>query len=154
MREVFCVRPTDNPRYNSKLLAFEEVSDGLQRQDGAGDEGRLLLEHRVVDRGAKAFVQDLDAEELGRGGGSVFVGGGDGDVEGQALVVVPGKSRLLEALDGRQGNVVEIVGGGVHRKRNIPGERRAEGAGGVGGQVGRNLELGTNVVGVGLAGKV
>ena len=116
------------------LLQLDQVraSDGLQGQDGAGDEGRLLLEHRVVDGRAKAFVQDLDAKELGRGGGPVFVGGRDRDIEGQALVGVPGQSRFLEALDGRQGNVVEIFRGRVHGKGNVAEGRRTEGAGAVG----------------------
>ena len=99
----------------------------------------------VVDRGAKAFVQDLDAEQFGRGGSPVLVGGGDGDVEGQALVAVPGKSGFLEALDGRQRNVVEVFRGGVHGKGNVAGDRRAEGSGLVGGQAVGDLELGTDL---------
>lgn len=136
------------------FLRSKKSSDGLQRQDGTGDEGRLLLEHRVVDRRSKAFVQDLDAEELRGGGGSVFVGGRDRDVEGQALVGVPGKSRFLKALDGRQRDVVELFGGGVDGKRNIPEERRAEGAGTVGRELVGDLELGTDVIGVRPAGMV
>ncbi len=84
------------------------MSDGLQGQDGAGDKRTLLLEHRVIDRSTEAFVQDLDAEELGRGGRAVFVGGGDRDVKGQALIGVPGQSDLLEALNGRERDVVEV----------------------------------------------
>ena len=70
-----------------------------QRFDRAGDEGRLLLDDGVVDRGAEAFVEDLDAEQLGRGGGAVLVGAGDGDVEGQDLVGVPGLGGGCETLE-------------------------------------------------------
>lgn len=74
------------------------AADRLQRLDRAGDEGRLLLDDGVVDRGAEAFVEDLDPEELGTGGGAVLVGAGDGDVEGQDLVGVPGQGGFFEAL--------------------------------------------------------
>jgi len=129
------------------VLQLDQVgaSDGLEGQDGAGDKGRLLLEHRVVDRRAKTFVQDLDAKQFRRGGGPVFVGGGDRDIEGQALVGVPGQSRFLEALDGRQRNVVKLFRGGVHGQGNIAIGRRAEGAGAVGGELVGDLELGTDL---------
>ena len=48
----------------------------------------LHLADRVVDRDAGSLVEDLDAEDLGRCLGSVFVGAGEGDVEGQDLVAV------------------------------------------------------------------
>ncbi len=119
------------------------------RQHGAGDEGGLLLEDGVVDRGAETFVEDLDAEQLGRGGGAVLVGGGDGDVEGQDLVGVPGRGDFLEALDLGEGDVIELVGGGVDRQGNIAGDGGVEGAGGVGGEIEVLLELGTDIVAVG-----
>ena len=69
------------------------VADGLQRGDRLGDEGGLLFDDGVVDGGAEAFVEDLDAEQFGRGGGSVLVGAGDGDVEGEDLVGIAGTAR-------------------------------------------------------------
>ena len=81
------------------------ASNRLERRDRAGDKGRLHLEHGVIDGGAEAFVQDLDAEQLAAGGGAVFVGRGHGDVEGQDLVGVPGQGGFLEALDFGQGDV-------------------------------------------------
>ena len=67
-------------------------ADGLQRGDGLGHEGRLLFDDGVIDGSAEAFVEDFDAEQFGGSGGAVFVGAGDGDIEGQDLVGIPGKS--------------------------------------------------------------
>ena len=131
-----------------RFLCSKTSSDGLQGQDGAGDERGLLLEDRVINGGAEAFIEDLDPEQLRRGGGAVFVGGGDGDVEGQALIGVPGESRFLEALDLGQGDVVEVFARGVDGKGNVTGDGRAEGAGGIGGQLVGDLELGADVIGV------
>lgn len=139
---VFRVWPGDKTRY----LPTSVLPDRLERRDGAGDEGRLLLEHGVVDRAAEAFVQDFDAEELRGSSSSVFVGGGDRDVEGQDLIGVPGGSDLLEAGNRGQWNLVQLVSGGVHGHGNIAGERRVECAHRVRGQAGRALELGTDIV--------
>jgi hypothetical protein len=54
----------------------------------------MLFDDGVIDGSAEAFVEDFDAEQFGPGGGSVFVGGGDGDVKGQDLISEPGESRL------------------------------------------------------------
>ena len=67
-------------------------ADSLQRGDGLGHESRLLFDDGVIDGGAEAFVEDFDAEQFGRSGGSIFVGAGDGDIEGQDLVGIPGES--------------------------------------------------------------
>lgn len=112
-------------------------------------EGRLHLEHRVIDRRPEAFVQDLDPEQLGGSGGAVFVGRGHGDVEGQDLVGVPGQGGFLEALNFGERNVVELFDGGIDGHGDIALERRVEHAGGVGRQVEILLELGTDVVPVG-----
>ena len=69
-------------------------AEGLQGSDGLGDEGGLLFDDGVVDGGAEALVEDLDAEQFGAGAGAVLVGAGDGDVEGQDLVGEPGESGL------------------------------------------------------------
>lgn len=71
---------------------------GLQRRDVAGDKRPLLLDDGVIDRGAKAFVEDFYAEEFGAGGGAVLVGAGQGDIEGQGLIGIPGKSGFLSSL--------------------------------------------------------
>lgn len=114
-----------------------------RRQYGASDKSRLLFHDRVVDGAAPAFVHDFDAEDLAGGGGAIFVGGGDGDVEGQNLIDVPGSGNFLEALDGAERDVIELVGRGVDGKRHVQSRRRVEGSSRVGGQIGRDLELGT-----------
>jgi hypothetical protein len=51
--------------------------------DCAGHEGRLHLGDSIVDRDARTFVQDFDAEDLGRTHRAVFVGTGKGDAKGR-----------------------------------------------------------------------
>ena len=87
-----------------------------------GHERGLHLEHGVIDRRPEAFVQDLDPKQFRRGGGAVFVGGGHGDVEGQGLVGIPGQGGLFEALDLGEGDVVELIDGGVDRDGDVAGE--------------------------------
>ncbi|WP_187148894.1 hypothetical protein [Candidatus Korobacter versatilis] len=65
----------------------------------ASDEGGLHFLDGIVDRHTGSFVEDLDAEDLHRGGGTLFVRTAEGDVEGQDLVGVPGLGLLLEAGD-------------------------------------------------------
>jgi hypothetical protein len=79
--------------------AVELAGYGRERLDSAGDEGRLHLADGVVDGDAIAFVEDLDAEDLAGGSAALFVGGGQGDVEGQDLVGVPGGGQFLVAGD-------------------------------------------------------
>ena len=98
---------------SSLQLLLLPTPDRLQGRDGAGHEGGLHLQHRVVDRGAEALVEDLDPEQLGRGGGPVLVGGGDGHVEGQDLVGVPGLGDFLEALDFGERDIIQLLGDGV-----------------------------------------
>lgn len=69
----------------------------------------MLFDDGVIDGSAEAFVEDLDAEEFGTGGGAVFVGAGDGDVEGQDLVGIPGLGQFFEALDFGDGDVIDVV---------------------------------------------
>ena len=85
--------------------------DGLPGLDEAGDEGCLHLGHGIVDRHAGAFVQDLDAEDLHGRGCALFVGAGQGDVERQDLVGVPGFGFFLHAADGRHDGIHLIDGG-------------------------------------------
>jgi len=114
-----------------------------QKADRAGDEGRLHLEHGVIDGRSEAFVQDLDPEQFRRSGGAVFVGRGHRDVKGQSLVGVPGQSGFLEALDFGDRDVVELIGGGVDRHGDVTGEGGVEDSRGIGGEVEILLELGT-----------
>ena len=79
-----------------------------------------------VDRRAEAFVQDLHAEDLAAGGGAILVGRGQGDVEGQDLVAVPGQGDFLEALDVRQRDLIELIDGGIDRESNVPGQSGVE----------------------------
>lgn len=93
-------------------------ADGLQRRDGLGDEGGLLLDDGVIDRGAETFVEDFHAEEFGRGRGPVLVGAGDGDVQGQDLVGVPGESWFFQPIffyTGRPGVLSSLDKGRISR---------------------------------------
>ncbi len=80
------------PKGDPSAFRYRSGAYELQRRDVAGDKGPLLLDDGVIDRGAEAFVEDFDAEQFRRGGGAVLVGAGQGDVEGQSLVGIPGKS--------------------------------------------------------------
>lgn len=103
----------------------------------------LLLDDGVIDGSAKAFVQDLDAEQFGRGGRAILVGSGDGDIEGQDLIGEPGGRRFLEALHGRQRNVVEGGGvGGIDRGRDVLDLPGVEDSSSIGDQVVVLLERG------------
>lgn len=124
----------------------------LPRFYDAGDEGSLHLGHSVVDGDACAFVQDFHAVDLHRGGGAVFGRAGQGDVEGQDLIGVPGLGELLHAVDrshrggdgaiqvsdcGAEGNAAAADQGGVEDRalRQI--------------DVLVGVELGTDVVDIG-----
>ena len=54
---------------------------GLQRGDGLGDEGGLLLDDGVIDGSAETLIEDFHSEQLGTGGSAILVGPSDGDVE-------------------------------------------------------------------------
>jgi len=90
-----------------------------KRAESRFESERRLLYDRVVDRRPEAFIQDLDSEQLSRGGGAVFVGGGQGDVEGQDLVGVPGQSHFFETLYVGQRDVVQLVDGSVDGHGNV-----------------------------------
>ena len=109
------------------LQQFQIEIIRLDHFQPAGHRRGLHLGHGVVDRGSEAFVQDLDAEQLGRGGRSVFVGAGDGDVEGQDLVGVPGVGDFLEAVDFTQRDVIQLIDRGIDRDRKITGKGGVEG---------------------------
>lgn len=117
---------TRGTRYSADL-AGELVVLGRPRLDRAGDELAFLLVHRIVDGVTTAGVEDLDAEDLHGRRSTVLVGTGNGDVEGQELVVVPGIGQLVGriqvALDG-----VQLVDSRAHG--------RAEGAHDRGGEDG------------------
>ena len=63
--------------------------------DCAGHERRLNLGDSVVDRDAGTLVEDFDTEDLGCTHRAVFVGTGEGDVEWQDLIRVPGVASSL-----------------------------------------------------------
>ncbi len=85
----------------------------LHRLDGAGDEGGLHFADRIVDGNALAFVEDLDAEDLGRAHGAVLVGAGEGDVEGQDLIAVPRSGQFVQSTDFGQREIVDLVDDGL-----------------------------------------
>jgi len=70
------------------------------------------------------FVQDLDPEDLAAGHGAVFVGPGEGDIEGQDLVAIAGGGQgpqVVQVLHfvvqlggdaGQGGSVIAHDGGG------------------------------------------
>jgi hypothetical protein len=70
----------------------------LHRFDGACDERGLLFADCIVDGDAGTFVENFYAEDLGRAHGTVFVGAGEGDVEGQDLIRVPRGSQFLAGI--------------------------------------------------------
>jgi hypothetical protein len=79
--------------FRSGLRSGDQLrgADGLKGSNRLGNERRLLFDDGVVDGGAEAFVQDLDAEQFCGCSCTVLVRAGDGDVEGQDLIGVPGK---------------------------------------------------------------
>ena len=80
-----------------------------------GQAGRKDL---VVDGDAGAFVEDLDAEDLGGAHGAVLVGPGQGHVERQHLVGIPGDGAFVEAIEvGDLG--IELADGGAHGQAGI-----------------------------------
>ena len=85
---------------------------GLHGLDGAGDEGGLSFRDRVVHRDAGTFIQDLDAEDLAAGHGAVFVGPGEGDVEGQDLVAIAGSGQGPQVV--QIGYLLIQVGGYIY----------------------------------------
>lgn len=117
--------------------------------DVAGDEGGLHLGDRVVDGHARAFLQDLDPEDLHAGNSAVFVGAGQRDVEGRDLIGVPGQSFGLEARDGVETLAAELVDGGAVGQAVGADECRVEDRALRQEDVLVGLELGMNVVDVG-----
>lgn len=120
-----------------------------QPRDRAGDERRLRFHDGVIDRSSEPFVQDLDTEDLGAGGCAVLVRGSDGDIKGQNLIRVPGKSKSLEALDFRERNRIQIFDRGVHWQRDVADGGRVEDARLISDQLVVDLELRTDVIDVG-----
>jgi len=126
---------------------------GLPGLDRAGHEGCLHLGHGIVDGDSRAFVQDLDPVDLHRRAGAVLAGAGQGDVEGQDLIAVPGTGHLLEAADGGELLAVQVVDG--RAEGNAVGAHQGGVEDGVLRQVGvtAGLELGTDVIDVGTIGR-
>jgi len=112
---------------------------------------RSHLGRSVVDGHAGAFVQDLDAVDLHRGGGAQLRGSGQGDVEGQDLIGVPGLGGLLQPVDCGHGRGVQVADVGADGRQ--AGE--AADQGGVEDRLlrqkdaGIGIELRTNFVDIG-----
>ncbi len=96
-------RPCCVTRRSILLLAREGQKIICSGAPSASYKSRLHLGHFGDDRHAGAFVQDLDAVDLHRGGGAQLRGSGQGDVEGQDLIGVPGLGELLQAVDSGHG---------------------------------------------------
>jgi hypothetical protein len=75
----------------------DHVLISLSWPTSSGHEGRLHLADGIIHRGAPAFVEDFNAEDLGGRHCAVFVCAGDADVEGQDLIGIPGISQLFAA---------------------------------------------------------
>jgi hypothetical protein len=112
---------------------------GLALAHRTGHVGRLHLADCVIDRRAPAFVEDFHAEDLGCSHCAVFVGAGDGDVEGQDLIGVPGRCQFLVAADFRQTEVIDLIDGGA--------DGRAGRARQAGGEDGRGAYAGVLILG-------
>jgi hypothetical protein len=96
--------PSPSPRAREGLGCRQEGETGYTGWFGKRD--------RIVNRGAPAFVEDLDAEDLGCAHGAVFVGTGDGHVKGQDLVAVPGSYDFLKLSGLSDLNGIELIDGG------------------------------------------
>src|SRR5581483_7370966 len=89
-----------------------------------------------------------NAEDLGRAHGSVLVGAGQGDIEREDLVRVPGSGQDRALTDAGLRRVVELIDGGADVRTERAGQRAGEDRSTVGG-VG---VLRTDLVGVGNEG--
>lgn len=90
-------------------LGLERAGHGRHGLDGAGHEGGRGLGHGVIDGDAGSFVEDLNAEDLGRAHRAVLVGAGQGDVERQDLVGIPVRRQFLVGSGVGDGDLVEQV---------------------------------------------
>ncbi len=108
-----CARSSGSRRTTRPTLATQVAAPGrghgLHGLDAAGDEGGLHLADGIVNRNALTFVEDLDAEDLGRAHRAVLVGAGEGHVEGQDLIAVPGRGQFVQTTDFSQRQVVDLV---------------------------------------------
>ncbi len=73
------------------------------------DEGGLHLADGIVDRVTGAFVEDLEAEQLGSCHGAVLVRACEGHVERQDLVRVPRGGQFVHRADVVDLDVVQCV---------------------------------------------
>ena len=71
-----------------------------------------IVDH-VIDRHALTFVEDLNAEDLGRAHRAVLVGAGERDVEGQDLVAIPGGRQFLVRSGVGDGDLIQLADGGA-----------------------------------------
>jgi len=112
-------------RHGTKLPGLERASHSRHGLNDTGDERRLHFAHGVVDGDAPTFVENFHAEDLGRAHGTVFVGAGERDVEGQYLIGIPGSCRLL-ACACREQAVVQGIDGRADRRSGGANNRRGE----------------------------
>jgi hypothetical protein len=96
----------------------------------------MQLRHGIFDEATLSVIASETVREIGRLSGlnldvrrfrpnvvvrllrsvpfKEVVAHGDGDVEGQDLVAVPGLSGFFQAGDGVEGDVIQLVDGGAH----------------------------------------
>jgi hypothetical protein len=107
------LRPSPRHAAISRPSPAREQNFHFHREGpSAGHEGSLHLGHFGYDRHAGVFVQYLDAEDLHRGGRAQLRRTGQGDVERQDLIGVPGFGNLLHAVDRRHRRIQGTVQGG------------------------------------------
>ena len=99
----------------------------------------------VVNRDARTFVQDLDAEDLGRAHRAVFVRAGKGHVEREHLVGIGRQSKLVQAIDVRHLGV-QLVDRVTNRETGVANDGGGKESVGVGCV---ERELRTDLVNVG-----
>ncbi len=128
-----------------RALSEPGARDGRHRLDRTRNEGCLTLGHGVVDGHARAFVEDLDTEDLRRAHRAVLVGAGQGDIEGQDLVGVERGGKHLVLADSFLDLVVELVDG----RGDIRTERTGQRAGEHSATIRDIRVLGTDLVGIG-----
>ena len=134
--------PAKNPgRYRARELRRYS----LHRLNRTRHEGCAGFRHRVVNRDTRTFVQDLDAEDLGRAHRAVLIRAGEGHVEREHLVRIGRQGQLVQAVDVRDLGV-ELVDRVTNRETGVANDAGGEQSVGV-GRVER--ELRTDLVNVG-----
>ncbi len=98
---------------------------GLHRFNRPGHERGPGSRLGVVNRDARTFVQDLDAEDLGRAHRAVLIRAGEGHVEREHLVRVGRQREGVQTVDVRHLRV-QLVDGVTNRHAVVANDRGSE----------------------------